>query len=182
MRQVTCSSENSWLSPKWSGITSNSPVAVRAFHSINYLEIPFALKSSIWHRSWMSMDILMDICIWVCFQVDRYSWSVTVFIVVFYTYWLCDFQYRSLYSSVLYVSLDFTNSALQYSFGSASEAPFYLWGSLASGVTKLSGTRPFGRAQAKRSQVGSLDICLLISHVFTCLFIGVGVTCMPQCV
>nr|XP_048316200.1 centriolar coiled-coil protein of 110 kDa isoform X2 [Myodes glareolus] len=49
----------------------------------------------------------------------------------------------------------FTNSALQYSFGSASEAPFYLWGSLASGVTKLSVTRPFGRAQAKWSQVFS---------------------------
>ncbi|XP_052618195.1 centriolar coiled-coil protein of 110 kDa isoform X1 [Peromyscus californicus insignis] len=53
---------------------------------------------------------------------------------------------------------DFTNSALQYSFGSASEAPFYLWGSLASGVTKLSGTRPFGRTQAKRSQVFSPEI------------------------
>ncbi|XP_036046282.1 centriolar coiled-coil protein of 110 kDa isoform X2 [Onychomys torridus] len=53
---------------------------------------------------------------------------------------------------------DFTNPALQYSFGSASEAPFYLWGSLASGVTKLSGTRPFGRAQAKWSQVFSPEI------------------------
>ncbi|XP_041522943.1 centriolar coiled-coil protein of 110 kDa isoform X1 [Microtus oregoni] len=52
----------------------------------------------------------------------------------------------------------FTNSALQYSFGSASEAPFYLWGSLASGVTKLSVTRPFGRAQAKWSQVFSPEI------------------------
>ncbi|XP_051048747.1 centriolar coiled-coil protein of 110 kDa isoform X2 [Phodopus roborovskii] len=52
----------------------------------------------------------------------------------------------------------FTNSALQYSFGSASEAPFYLWGSLASGVTKLSVTRPFGRAQAKWSQVFSSEI------------------------
>ncbi|KAL1774555.1 centriolar coiled-coil protein of 110 kDa isoform X1 [Sigmodon hispidus] len=52
----------------------------------------------------------------------------------------------------------FTNSALQYSFSSASEAPFYLWGSLASGVTKLSVTRPFGRAQAKWSQVFSPEI------------------------
>ncbi|XP_057634356.1 centriolar coiled-coil protein of 110 kDa isoform X2 [Chionomys nivalis] len=52
----------------------------------------------------------------------------------------------------------FTNSALQYSFGSASEAPFYLWGSLASDVTKLSVTRPFGRAQAKWSQVFSPEI------------------------
>ncbi|CAO2582982.1 Centriolar coiled-coil protein of 110 kDa [Lemmus lemmus] len=55
-------------------------------------------------------------------------------------------------------ALGFTNSALQYSFGSASEAPFYLWGSLASGVTKLSVTRPFGRAQAKWSQVLSPEI------------------------
>ncbi|XP_028634079.1 centriolar coiled-coil protein of 110 kDa isoform X2 [Grammomys surdaster] len=52
----------------------------------------------------------------------------------------------------------FINSALQYSFGSASEAPFYLWGSLTSGVTKLSVTRPFGRAQAKWSQVFSPEI------------------------
>ncbi|XP_051005251.1 centriolar coiled-coil protein of 110 kDa [Acomys russatus] len=52
----------------------------------------------------------------------------------------------------------FTNSALQYSFGSASEAPFYLWGSLTGGVTKLSVTRPFGRAQAKWSQVFSPEI------------------------
>uniref|UniRef100_A0A8C2LRN1 Centriolar coiled coil protein 110 n=1 Tax=Cricetulus griseus TaxID=10029 RepID=A0A8C2LRN1_CRIGR len=52
----------------------------------------------------------------------------------------------------------FTNSALQYSFGSASEAPFYLWGSLASGMTKLSVTRPFGRTQAKWSQVFSPEI------------------------
>ncbi|XP_031243910.1 centriolar coiled-coil protein of 110 kDa isoform X2 [Mastomys coucha] len=52
----------------------------------------------------------------------------------------------------------FINSALQYSFGSTSEAPFYLWGSLTSGVTKLSVTRPFGRAQAKWSQVFSPEI------------------------
>ncbi|XP_012973012.1 centriolar coiled-coil protein of 110 kDa isoform X3 [Mesocricetus auratus] len=52
----------------------------------------------------------------------------------------------------------FTNSALQQSFGSASEGPFYLWGSLTSGVTKLSITRPFGRAQAKWSQVFSPEI------------------------
>ncbi|XP_052056309.1 centriolar coiled-coil protein of 110 kDa isoform X2 [Apodemus sylvaticus] len=52
----------------------------------------------------------------------------------------------------------FISSALQYSFGSASEAPFYLWGSLTSGVTKLSVTRPFGRAQAKWSQVFSPEI------------------------
>lgn len=69
------------------------------------------------------------------------------------------------YTSLYCISLGFTNSALQYSFGSASEAPFYLWGSLASGVTKLSVTRPFGRAQAKWSQVGSLDICLVF-YVF----------------
>ncbi|XP_060222943.1 centriolar coiled-coil protein of 110 kDa isoform X2 [Meriones unguiculatus] len=51
-----------------------------------------------------------------------------------------------------------TNSALQYSFASASEAPFYLWGSLTSGVTKLSVTRPFGRTQAKWSQVFSPEL------------------------
>lgn len=51
MRQVTCSSENSWLSPGWSGITSNFPEAIRAFHSISCPEIPFVLKSSIWPRA-----------------------------------------------------------------------------------------------------------------------------------
>ncbi|KAK7833338.1 hypothetical protein U0070_017337 [Myodes glareolus] len=45
----------------------------------------------------------------------------------------------------------FTNSALQYSFGSASEAPFYLWGSLASGVTKLSVFSP--ETQAKFNKI-----------------------------
>lgn len=52
----------------------------------------------------------------------------------------------------------FLSSALQYSFGSASEVPLYLWGSLTSGVTKLSVTRPFGRAQPKWSQVFSPEI------------------------
>nr|XP_044999177.1 centriolar coiled-coil protein of 110 kDa isoform X2 [Jaculus jaculus] len=52
----------------------------------------------------------------------------------------------------------FTNSALHYSFGSASEAPFYLWGSQTSGMTKLSVTRPIGRAQTRWSQVFSPEI------------------------
>lgn len=52
----------------------------------------------------------------------------------------------------------FITSALQYSFGSAGEAPFYLWGSLTSGVTRVSGTRPCGRAQAKWSQVFNPEI------------------------
>ncbi|XP_029804245.1 centriolar coiled-coil protein of 110 kDa isoform X2 [Suricata suricatta] len=52
----------------------------------------------------------------------------------------------------------FTNSALQHSFGSASEAPFYLWGSSSSGFTKLSVTRPFGRAKTKWSQVFSPEV------------------------
>ncbi|XP_036923577.1 centriolar coiled-coil protein of 110 kDa isoform X2 [Sturnira hondurensis] len=52
----------------------------------------------------------------------------------------------------------FTNSALQHSFGSVNEAPFYLWGSSASGLTKLSITRPFGRATTKRSQVISPEV------------------------
>ncbi|XP_011375818.1 centriolar coiled-coil protein of 110 kDa isoform X1 [Pteropus vampyrus] len=52
----------------------------------------------------------------------------------------------------------FTNSALQHSFGSINEAPFYLWGSSASGLTKLSVTRPFGRAITKWSQVFSPEI------------------------
>uniref|UniRef100_A0A0P6J3Z8 Centriolar coiled-coil protein of 110 kDa isoform 2 n=2 Tax=Heterocephalus glaber TaxID=10181 RepID=A0A0P6J3Z8_HETGA len=46
----------------------------------------------------------------------------------------------------------FTNSALQYSCGSANEAPFYLWGST-SGATKLSVPRPFGRGQPRCTQV-----------------------------
>lgn len=52
----------------------------------------------------------------------------------------------------------FITSALQYSFGSAGEAPFYLWGSLTSGVTRVSGARPCGRAQAKWSQVFNPEI------------------------
>lgn len=52
----------------------------------------------------------------------------------------------------------FINPALQHSFGSTNEAPFYLWGSSASSLTKLSVTRPFGRAITKWSQVCSLEI------------------------
>ncbi|XP_037009008.2 centriolar coiled-coil protein of 110 kDa isoform X2 [Artibeus jamaicensis] len=52
----------------------------------------------------------------------------------------------------------FTNSALQHSFGSVNEAPFYLWGSSASGLTKLSIARPFGRATTKWSQVISPEV------------------------
>ncbi|KAM5329366.1 centriolar coiled-coil protein of 110 kDa isoform 1-T2 [Glossophaga mutica] len=52
----------------------------------------------------------------------------------------------------------FTNSALQHSFGSVNEAPFYLWGSSTSGLTKLSVTRPFGRATTKWSQVISPEV------------------------
>ncbi|XP_077629349.1 centriolar coiled-coil protein of 110 kDa isoform X2 [Crocuta crocuta] len=55
-------------------------------------------------------------------------------------------------------SSGFTNSALQHSFGSANEAPFYLWGSSPSGFTKLSVTRPFGRAKTKWSQVFSPEV------------------------
>lgn len=55
-------------------------------------------------------------------------------------------------------SSGFTNSALQYSFGSANEAPFYLWGSSASGLTKLSVPKPFGRAKARWSQVFSPEV------------------------
>ncbi|XP_011234115.1 centriolar coiled-coil protein of 110 kDa isoform X1 [Ailuropoda melanoleuca] len=52
----------------------------------------------------------------------------------------------------------FTNSVLQHSFASASEAPFYLWGSSTSGLTKLSVPRPFGRAKPKWSQVFSPEV------------------------
>ncbi|XP_016040831.1 centriolar coiled-coil protein of 110 kDa isoform X3 [Erinaceus europaeus] len=52
----------------------------------------------------------------------------------------------------------FTNSALQHSFGSANEAPFYLWGSSTSGLTKHSVTRPLGRAKMKWCQVVSSEV------------------------
>lgn len=55
-------------------------------------------------------------------------------------------------------STGFTNSALQHSFGSVNEAPFYLWGSSTSSLTKLSVTRPSGRATTKWSQVFSPEI------------------------
>lgn len=55
-------------------------------------------------------------------------------------------------------SSGFTNSALQHSFGSVNEAPFYLWGSSTSGLSKLSVTRPFGRATTKLSQVFSPEV------------------------
>ncbi|XP_019060908.1 centriolar coiled-coil protein of 110 kDa isoform X4 [Fukomys damarensis] len=52
----------------------------------------------------------------------------------------------------------FTNSALQYSCGSANEVPFYLWGSSTSGVTTLSVPRPFGRGQPRWSQVCNPEV------------------------
>ncbi|XP_053412219.1 centriolar coiled-coil protein of 110 kDa isoform X3 [Nycticebus coucang] len=55
-------------------------------------------------------------------------------------------------------SSGFTNSALQHSFGSSNEAPFYLWGSSPSSLTKLSVTRPFGRAKTRLSQVFSTEV------------------------
>ncbi|XP_064448675.1 centriolar coiled-coil protein of 110 kDa isoform X4 [Mirounga angustirostris] len=55
-------------------------------------------------------------------------------------------------------SSGFTNSALQHSFASANEAPFYLWGSSTSGLTRVSVTRPFGRAKPKWSQVFSPEV------------------------
>lgn len=65
-------------------------------------------------------------------------------------------QVDSLYTSNSHSS-GFTNSAIQHSFGSANEAPFYLWGSH-SGLTKLSVTRPFGRAKTKWPQVFSSEV------------------------
>ncbi|KAM4829098.1 centriolar coiled-coil protein of 110 kDa isoform 2-T2 [Thomomys bottae] len=55
-------------------------------------------------------------------------------------------------------SSGFTNSVLQYSIGSANEAPFFLWGSSASSMSKRSMTRPFGRTQARWSQVFSPEV------------------------
>ncbi|KAM9583675.1 centriolar coiled-coil protein of 110 kDa isoform 3-T3 [Trichechus inunguis] len=52
----------------------------------------------------------------------------------------------------------FTNSALQHSFGSANESPFYLWGSSTSGLTKISVIRPFGRAKTRWSQIFSPEV------------------------
>lgn len=57
----------------------------------------------------------------------------------------------------MYISQGITNSALQHSFGSANEVPFYLWAASTGGLTKLSVTRPFGRAKTKWSQVGKLS-------------------------
>ncbi|KAM5199126.1 centriolar coiled-coil protein of 110 kDa isoform 2-T6 [Hipposideros larvatus] len=52
----------------------------------------------------------------------------------------------------------FTNSALQHSFGSVNEAPFYLWGSSTGGLAKLLVTRPSGRAITKWSQAFSPEV------------------------
>ncbi|XP_036772965.2 centriolar coiled-coil protein of 110 kDa isoform X1 [Manis pentadactyla] len=65
-------------------------------------------------------------------------------------------QVDSLHTSNSHSS-GFTNSSIQHSFGSANEAPFYLWGSH-SGLTKLSVTRPFGRAKTKWPQVFSSEV------------------------
>nr|XP_008537637.1 PREDICTED: centriolar coiled-coil protein of 110 kDa isoform X1 [Equus przewalskii]XP_008537639.1 PREDICTED: centriolar coiled-coil protein of 110 kDa isoform X1 [Equus przewalskii]XP_008537640.1 PREDICTED: centriolar coiled-coil protein of 110 kDa isoform X1 [Equus przewalskii]XP_008537641.1 PREDICTED: centriolar coiled-coil protein of 110 kDa isoform X1 [Equus przewalskii] len=62
-------------------------------------------------------------------------------------------------------SSGFTNSALQHSFGSVSEAPFYLWASSTSGLTKLSVTRPFGRAKPKWSQGFSPEVQAKFSKI-----------------
>lgn len=76
----------------------------------------------------------------------------------------------------MYVSQGFTSSALQHSFGSANEVPFYLWGSSTSGLTKLSVTRPFGRAKTKWSQVGKLNdtrmhVCLSVFLILFCFWL-----------
>lgn len=55
-------------------------------------------------------------------------------------------------------SSGFTSAALQHSLVSASEAPFYLWGSSASGFSKLSIPRSLGRAKPKWSQVFSAEV------------------------
>lgn len=70
----------------------------------------------------------------------------------------------------LYISLGFTNSALQHSFGSVNEAPFYLWGSSTSGLSKLSVTRPFGRATTKLSQVSKLMIHVCPSTFYLLIY------------
>ncbi|XP_024840890.1 centriolar coiled-coil protein of 110 kDa isoform X4 [Bos taurus] len=62
-------------------------------------------------------------------------------------------------------SSGFTSSALQHSFASANEVPFYLWGSSSSGLTKLSVTRPFGRAKTKWSQVFSPEVQAKLNKV-----------------
>ncbi|XP_037671012.1 centriolar coiled-coil protein of 110 kDa isoform X2 [Choloepus didactylus] len=59
----------------------------------------------------------------------------------------------------------FTNSVLQYSFGSANETPFYLWGSSTSGLTKISVTRPFGRAKTNWAQVFSPEVQAKFSKI-----------------
>ncbi|XP_036597581.1 centriolar coiled-coil protein of 110 kDa isoform X2 [Trichosurus vulpecula] len=55
-------------------------------------------------------------------------------------------------------SSGFTNSALQHSFGSTSEVPFYLWGSSTSGLPKIPVTRPLGRGKPRWSQLFSLEV------------------------
>ncbi|XP_051857662.1 centriolar coiled-coil protein of 110 kDa isoform X2 [Antechinus flavipes] len=55
-------------------------------------------------------------------------------------------------------SSGFTNSALQHSFGSASEVPFYLWGSSTNSLPKIPVTRPLGRGKPRWSQVFSLEV------------------------
>ncbi|XP_072454098.1 centriolar coiled-coil protein of 110 kDa isoform X2 [Notamacropus eugenii] len=55
-------------------------------------------------------------------------------------------------------SSGFTNSAIQHSFGSASEVPFYLWGSSPSGLPKIPVTRPLGRGKPRWSQLFSLEV------------------------
>uniref|UniRef100_A0A7N4PPS4 Centriolar coiled-coil protein 110 n=1 Tax=Sarcophilus harrisii TaxID=9305 RepID=A0A7N4PPS4_SARHA len=49
-------------------------------------------------------------------------------------------------------SSGFTNSALQHSFGSTSEVPFYLWGSSTNSLPKIPVTRPLGRGKPRWSQ------------------------------
>ncbi|XP_031798515.1 centriolar coiled-coil protein of 110 kDa isoform X6 [Sarcophilus harrisii] len=55
-------------------------------------------------------------------------------------------------------SSGFTNSALQHSFGSTSEVPFYLWGSSTNSLPKIPVTRPLGRGKPRWSQVFSLEV------------------------
>lgn len=175
MEQVTCSSENTWyllsglelpLIPRQQSDLFTASIILR-FCFLEKLHLAQTLTA---HGYFMSAFGLVS-------EMAVIHWVSQMFITALCILWWCDIQSEATdhWTSLYCVPLGFLSSALQYSFGSASEVPLYLWGSLTSGVTKLSVTRPFGRAQPKWSQVGFLDICVRLS--FIVYLLGWGLAC-----
>lgn len=152
MQQVVAFYQTCSLSPWRSGITSHFPGLSAYLHIFHPPEVQLAWRDPAGASTpspYMFEGHTQKICCCVLKSLGA-PWALLHFL-------LPSLPLRTL----LCLPLGFTNAALQHSLVSASEAPFYLWGSSASGFSKLSIPRPLGRAKAKWSQVGKLHgLCL----------------------